>query len=307
MSDRIKIVTGLSNDDYHTGYQDYISSTTLKKYQNGGLAFKHYAAQPKTPQLHFIFGSLWHDLISSKHPDGEKLENIYEIVDYPASMINKGKPYGATTQAYIEGYNNLQAQFPDKKIIFTDQFEKATEMVDGLFNPTWNHPSLKAWRTLFEKGQPEVSYFINDFVDGVNIKFRPDLDGENYFLDYKTTSDTLADFANTIAKYGYDISAAMYLEGKLETNRELFQTEKDIKMYWLVQEVNPPYDWAIFSAEYILPDGINKFYELLAIYKNCLETKEYGGYASMSQDSMGIFFPKLPNWKKTINNFLQNA
>jgi len=291
----------MSNDEYHNTRKEYISSTTLKKYVNGAMSFKHQASQPKVVMPHLIFGSLWHDLISSRHLQGEPLENSYAIMDYPSFMLNKGKPYGPTSQAYADGMAQLQQENPGKTVIFTDQYEKAVEMVECIFNPTWKHPSLKAFNMFFEKGAPEVSYFIQDYIDGVNIKFRPDLDGENFFIDYKTTSDSLSEFPNTIAKYGYDISAAMYYEGKQEANRELFGGEKDIKMYWLVQEVNPPYDWAIFSAEYIMPEGINKFFELLAIHKTCLETNEYGGLAAMSTDRHGIFFPKLPTWKKTIN------
>ena len=298
---RIDVITGMSNDEYHNTRKEYISSTTLKKYVNGAMNFKYQTSQPKVAMPHLIFGSLWHDLISSRHHQGEPIENSYAIMDYPSFMLNKGKPYGPTSQAYLDGMTQLQQENPGKTVIFTEQYDKALTMVEGIFNPSWKHPSLKAFNMFFDKGVPEVSYFIQDYIDGVNIKFRPDLDGESFFIDYKTTSDSLSEFPNTIAKYGYDISAAMYYEGKQEANRELFGGEKDVKMYWLVQEVNPPYDWAIFSAEYIMPEGVNKFFELLSIHKNCLDTNEYGGLAAMSTDRHGIFFPKLPTWKKTIN------
>lgn len=299
---RINIVTGLPNHEYHGGYKEYISSTTLKKYTNGAMAFKHSIDNPQQiVPAHLTFGSLWHDLISSHHPDGEKIENLYAIVDYPDYMLNKGKVYGQTSQAYVDGFARLQAEHQGKTIIFTEQFERAQTMVSGIFKPTWKHPSLKAFRAFFEKGTPEVSYFVRDFIDGVHMKFRPDLDGESFFIDYKTTSDSLSEFPNAIAKYGYDVSAAMYYEGKQEANRELFDGEKDIKMYWLVQEVNPPHDWALFSAEYIMPEGINKFFELLSIHKNCIDTNEYGGLAALSTDKHGIFFPKLPSYRKTFN------
>jgi len=298
---RIDVITGMSNDEYHNTRKEYISSTTLKKYVNGAMNFKYQTSQPKVAMPHLIFGSLWHDLISSRHHQGEPIENSYAIMDYPSFMLNKGKPYGPTSQAYLDGMTQLQQENLGKTVIFTEQYDKALTMVEGIFNPSWKHPSLKAFNMFFDKGVPEVSYFIKDYIDGVNIKFRPDLDGESFFIDYKTTSDSLSEFPNTIAKYGYDISAAMYYEGKQEANRELFGGEKDVKMYWLVQEVNPPYDWAIFSAEYIMPEGVNKFFELLSIHKNCLDTNEYGGLAAMSTDRHGIFFPKLPTWKKTIN------
>lgn len=301
---RIEIVKGLSNNAYHNGYKEYISSTTLKKYIESNMQFKHEVSLPKVDKPHFAFGSFWHDLISSKHPKGESIEENYAIVDYPDYMLNKGKPYGPTSQAYIEGFNRMRAAHDGKAIIFPEQYEQAKAMVDGIFTPIWKHPSEKAFKALFEKGEPEVSYFINDFVPDVNIKFRPDLDGSNYFLDYKTTSESISNFTKTILNFGYDISAGMYHEGKQESNRELYGEDIETKMYWLVQCTNPPYDWAIFSAERIMPIGIQKFYTLLERHNYSKSTGQYPGIAHFANAKHGIFTPEYSHWQTKLNNLI---
>lgn len=297
---RIEIISELPNRVYHGEYKEYISSTVLKKLKEGGLRYKWEISQPYVEKPHFVFGSLWHDLISSNHHSGIPVEDIYAIVDYPEYMLNKGKPYGETSQAYVDGYNRLKSEHDGKQVIFLPMYEKAKEMVAQIFTPTWKHPSEKLFKAMFEKGEPEVSYFIRDFIPDVNIKFRPDLDGETFFIDYKTTSGLISDFERDIQNYGYDISAAFYREGKNEVNREMFNHEKNIKMFWLVQEVNPPYDWAMFCADELIEDATAKFYDLLSYY-HALNQTEYGGIASLSTDKHGVFFPKTPSWNKKFN------
>jgi hypothetical protein len=297
---KVEVVHGMANAAYHAT-KGFISSTTLKKYTESPMAFKFASEQPSENKPWFSFGSLWHDLISSRHPKGEKIEGQYAVVDYPEYMMNKGKAYGETSQAYKDGYIRLKAEHDGKTIIFKEQYEKALRMVDLIFNPTWEHPSSKAFAALFKKGTPEVSYFIENFFPGINIKFRPDLDGPNYILDYKSCSSPLSEFVKAIGDYGYDISAAMYCEGK----KEAVQADDDFRFYWLVQEVNPPHDWAIFSAEKILPVGVDKFYKLLEIHRDCMNTGVYPGIASMNKEAAhGIFTPEMPFYKQKLNQLL---
>ena len=178
-------------------------------------------------------------------------------------------------------------------------------MIDNLFNPKWKHPSLPLFLKMFEKGVPEVSYFVKDFIQGVNIKFRPDLDGENYFVDYKTTEKPLSEFGRTMVDFGYDISAAMYREGKKEVWREYYGDEGNHKMFWLVQEVNPPYDWAFFCADNLIDKATEKFYELLSYHDLCKRSGQYGGVASLSTDKYGVFFPELAPWKQKYNPLIK--
>jgi hypothetical protein len=130
-------------------------------------------------------------------------------------------------------------------------------------------------------------------------------DGSNFFLDYKTTSGKVSEFPKAIFDFGYDISAAFYSEGKKEFWREHYGDYGTHKMFWLVQEVNPPYDWAIFSAEKLMDVATTKFYDLLEYHRRCMTTKEYPGIASLSADSHGIFFPEIPPWKSNFNPLIK--
>jgi hypothetical protein len=298
---RIDVINGLSSQQYHSDYREYISSTMLKGYCESALNYKYKQSEPREFKAHFLKGSLWHDTIAARHRDGIPLENIYAFVDYPDYMINKGKPYGTTSQAYADGILRLKEEYPSKEIIFPDMKATVDQMIVNLFQPKWKHPSLPLFMKMFEKGVPEVSYFIKDFAEGINIKFRPDLDGENFFIDYKTTDKPLSEFPRVIAEYGYDISAAMYREGKREVWREYYGDDGNHRMYWLVQQVNPPYDWALFCADNLIEQATVKFYDLLSYHDLCRQQNEYGGIASLSSDKYGVFFPDLPTWKQKFN------
>lgn len=301
---RIEKIERMSNSLYHNGYKAFISSTTLKKLREGGLTFLHDVSIPNEFKPQFVFGSLWHDLISSRHEKGEPMETNYAIVDFPDYMLNKGKPYGETSQAYADGYARLTAENEGKTIVFPHQYQKASSMVEAIFTPKWKHPSLNLFKAMFDKGTPEVSYFIRNFAGDVNIKIRPDLDGQNYFIDYKTTSGKLSEFGRTIVDFGYDISAAMYREGKKDYWREHYGEEIEPKMYWLVQETNPPYDWALFSADKLIEQATKKFYDLLNYFIHC-RNNEYGGVADLSTDKHGVFFPELAPWQSNFNKLIQ--
>lgn len=298
---RIEKIDGLSSSQYHTEFREYLSSTMLKGYCESALDYKQKQSEPREFKAHFLKGSLWHDTIAARHKYGVPLEDIYAFVDYPDYMINKGKPYGTTSQAYAEGLNRLKEEYQGKEIIFPDMKQTVDLMIVNLFTPKWNHPSLNLFEKMFEKGEPEVSYFVKEFFEGVNIKFRPDLDGENFIIDYKTTEKPLSEFPRVIAEYGYDISAAMYIEGKKEVWREHYGEDGNHRMYWLVQQVNPPYDWALFCADNLIEQATVKFYDLLSYYDLCRRKQEYSGIASMSEDKHGVFFPELPPWKQKFN------
>lgn len=304
-----EIILGLSNEEYHSGskYKDYISSTSLKNYRNGAQEYFYEKTKPRVDKAHFDLGSLIHDMLSAWHPEGLPFENLYHVWEDAPKNSKTGEYYGLTTQIFTEAYQKVKHE-TGKVPILIEQFNLAKQITSAPFDDNSKHPSAKIFRLLFSKGYPEVSYLSRDFLPSINIKTRHDHDGENFILDYKTIDGSITDFIRKITDYGYDISAGMYVENKKAGI--LFHSDgdldalPDIKFYWVVFQVCPPYDWAIISAENYLESGIEKFYYLLNLHKKTLDQGYYGSIAELAPNKHGIFIPQPSLWQKKINSLI---
>jgi len=303
MRSTTEVIYDLSNHKYHNGYLDFISSTSLKKYTNGAIAYKAESEKPRVDKAHFDLGSLVHDVISSKHPNGASWEQEYHLwTDAPVNP-KTGQLYGSDTKAFVEPYQLIKAQ-TGKTPITEQQLEISTAIVNTLFDENSRHPSAKFFKMLFEAGVPEVSYFTTNFADGVNIKTRKDLDGEKFIVDYKTIDGSLEDFIRNIDKLGYDISAGMYVANKEASYLTHDMEVPNIKFYWVVIQVCYPYDWIIVSAQNFLESGKAKFYKLLQIHQQAKGLNHYGSIAELSPNKYGIFVPTPSQWQTKLNNLL---
>jgi hypothetical protein len=304
MTKRVLVADDMPNEVYHKDFPDYISSTTLKKYRLSGLHFQQEQEDgfPKSPAL--LLGTLWHDVITSKHKSGRYNWEDEYVIFHPKINEKTGKPYGEDTE--VQKAHRLEAlsSAEGKTVVSKAQVDTALIMADNIFaNP--DHPSYEFFMKAFNAGTPEVSYFIDDFYKGINIRIRPDLDIGKVIFDYKSFGRSIEEFPRAITEMGYDISAGMYVEGKREYYRREHGVEVDeIRFFWVVQESNPPYDWAIFSAEHFLESGIDKFYKCLERHHYCKETGVYFGVASTIADKNGIFRPEPAYYQKQLNKLL---
>lgn len=306
---KTEVLTQIPNSVYHSGeqYKDYISSTSLKYYREGGLAAKTAFDTPRVDKVHFDNGSLVHDMIAARHPEGLPWETEYaEWAEAPRNKAT-GEYLGTATKGYVEAYQLAKGQSAGKTPVTPEQLAGAKTIVTNLFEGTEFHPSREIFLKLFQNGIPEVSYFTTNYIDGVNIKTRKDLDGERFFVDYKTIDGDLSTFIQNIGKLGYDISAGMYYankEASFVNNGEPIPT---IKAYWVVIQICPPYDWIIVSMDNYFESGKEKFLYLLQRHQRAKQTGKYGSlaeYAVTEHNKYGIFVPTPSSWQTKINNLI---
>lgn len=314
-NNEIQLVHGIPNADYHHDYPDFISSTSLKEYCESQMKFLAKKQEERVHKYHFDFGSLWHDMIASRHPQGENWEPYYHVFE-PKINEKTGKPFGNDTKEQQGARALALSENPGKVMIGQNDKDACDAMVDRLFNEESKHlfKSFDFFQKMFMRGVPESSSFAPNFHKGINLRVRPDLDGncsmtgKSFILDYKSIDFSLSEFKNRIEKLHYDISAAMYLEVKKEYMRQKGFVpdggEAMVDFYWLVQEKSYPYDWMIVSAENYLPTAIEKFYQCLTLHKDALMTKEYKGISHYSGDANGIFRPTPAPWNKQLNKMI---
>jgi hypothetical protein len=309
---KIQRAEGVPNDSYHGDYPQFISSTSLKLFATSQLHYKHEVEKEKVSKPHFDFGNVYHTMVSSRHPKGIAFEEEYLIFEAPIND-KTGQPYGADTVKMQEAKASFmhQAQAEERLLCSNADVAIATAMCKALFDDE-THVSHEFFNKMYLRGIPEVSYFYQDFVEGINLRTRPDLDGgvsangRSFIADYKTTED-LESFTSKIADYGYDISAGMYVEGKKAYMMDVLKVaEPEVDFYWIVQEKKAPYDWMIVSAEHWLEIGVSKFYQCLNVYKDAKDSGVYRGISAYCLNKHGIFKPKPANWNLPLNRLLTN-
>lgn len=142
-------------------------------------------------------------------------------------------------------WKEFQDANPDKICLKESQYAQ----VQGMYEAFYSH--VLAPR-ITNKGMPEKSFFID--ILGQEYKARPDYivpeGGERetqsyYLVDYKTISKLdYEQCQKQIANYGYDISAAHYIEVvSAATSAPITD------YYWIFQEKEAPYELAIFRMD----------------------------------------------------------
>lgn len=124
-------------------------------------------------------------------------------------------------------------------------------------------------------GKPEVSIFWRDAETQIMCRVRFDYLRPNIGFDYKTTTNVYSKekLGYAVADYGYDISAAMYMDGLKSTN--LYNPETHLGFVLLFQTKKRPYTpRALRIEERIMQAGYNEFRRGLWIYKENIE--KYG-------------------------------
>ncbi|WP_196221211.1 PD-(D/E)XK nuclease-like domain-containing protein [Sansalvadorimonas verongulae] len=141
---------------------------------------------------------------------------------------------------------------------------------------------------VFSDGVAERSLFWDDPATGQACRARLDYYREDLgvVFDLKTTTDARLDaFQRDVFKYGYHISAAMYLEGCRQRGL------KATAFAWLAIEKEPPYAIGLYMASpEMLVAGDNDFRDYLSTFAAC---KEANFWPSYSDDFVTI---DLPPW-----------
>lgn len=118
---------------------------------------------------------------------------------------------------------------------------------------------------LDERGQAEMSIFWEDAETGAHLKCRPDwlippgiIGDAPVIVDYKTcTGATPYEFAGAIAKRGYDIQAAWYINGVTT----IYPDAPEPEFWFLAQEKTEPYKAGAYR---LAPEHIEQAQEAIA-------------------------------------------
>jgi hypothetical protein len=131
-------------------------------------------------------------------------------------------------------------------------------------------------------GKPEQSLFACDPATGVWLRARLDWlpdpsDGRMRIVDYKTTvSAEPAAFARSVAKFGYYMQAAWYLDIV-----HALGIADDPAFVFIAQEKTPPYLVCVFELdEYALRIGRKRNREAIEVFADCTARGEWPGYAT---------------------------
>jgi len=178
----------------------------------------------------------------------------------------------------------LQARFPDAVILKPDKFDAIIEARDSL----QHHPAIE--RLLEVATGREVSIVWDDQDTGVRCKARPDLvlGGLNTIADLKSTIDASHEgFAREIAKWGYDLKAAFYLDG---ANAVM---GKFSSFVFIAAEVVPPFACSVFELEpFDIATARLHNRKMLRIWAECTANKDWPAY------DPAITYIATPEWRR---------
>lgn len=153
-----------------------------------------------------------------------------------------------------------------KTILSLDDYEKILAMREGI-------RANKTAETLL-KGRHEVPITWTDLVTGETCKIRPDVLGDEYIVDYKTTTSCEGfAFERSCRNYGYKLQAGMYTEGVFCTSLNR------LKFAFVAQEKDPPYAVRVYFCDSgFVDEGIQMFRDLIELYHKCKEADDWPGY-----------------------------
>lgn len=258
----------MSNADYHAHAS--ISSSAVKVFNRSPLhywqAYLNPNREPSESKAGMVLGSLVHTLFL----EPEQYAAEYAIL--PTS-IDKRTKAGKAEFAEFEQAN------AGKCLISAEQYQTAQNMTASLES----HPVTQLLDQ--HDGIVEASIFYADPTTGVECRVRPDwclppCDAfpNGLIIDLKSTDDARpAAFSRTCANFGYDVSAAMYVDG--------FQlhycTAEPPDFLFLVVERDAPYAVACYQASYdMLNNGRTKLNRSLSEFAKCQISNIWPGYDS---------------------------
>ncbi len=220
----------------------------------------------------FAIGKAAHDLIL----DGDGWPSRYFVL--PEGYDGRLKKWTAAKEEMED------AQLNGLSILKHDQCRAVKAMAKAFAA----HPIAKA----FTKGKAEQTIAWKDSETGVWLRVRPDFlpDVRKFIPDFKTTTSAHPDdFARSIFNFGYDIQAAMYLEGIAAVCGD----DPDRQFWFAAQEKEAPYIVQPFALEpEVLARGRSEVRKGIRLFAECLSTNKWMGY---SADFVSV---PLPRWIK---------
>lgn len=216
--------------------------------------YKYYVENPPEATPSLMFGTAVHMALL----EPERFKNSYIVSPKIDRRTKEGK----------EAYAALMES--GKDILSEEDGEKIAAMV----NAVMEHPIASK----LISGEHEVPIEWEDPKTSERCKCRPDIIHENIIVDYKTTiSCEDGVFEASTRKYGYQLQAAMYREGLLQTRFDNYG------FAFIAQEKTPPYAVRVYMCdEGWIDDGVSIYRELLDLYHDCKIKNEWKGYEEVT-------------------------
>lgn len=257
-----RIHYAMPNAEYHA--RPELNNSAIKRLLRSAAHYQSYLTEKREPTTSMIIGSAVHAAVLE--PDVFSRE----YVAIPEGLDKRTKD-GKATFAEIEASGKTPFKFAD--------YQNCLAIAEAVRN----HAAVKK---LLEKGDAEVSIF--GYLDDVPVKCRPDwLSVEKgLIVDIKTTDNASeSGFTRSIATYGYDIQAALYLDVCNAAGIDC-----DTFIFIAVENV-APYAVGIYELDLAsLEVGRSKYQSALALWKHCTATDEWPGYPEE------IITLQLPAW-----------
>lgn len=250
------IYPDISASDYHGELlRDYVSKSYLKRLDKCPAAAK--VPQEDTPAM--AFGRASHVLLL----EGEAA--FFNECAVTPSGINR------RTNAGKEEWAAFEAANAGKALITAEDYLKLVEMRKALNR----HPFASK---LLAEGVSEQTVIWQDEETGLMMKCRPDRipsGNKGVLVDLKTCACAGEyEFGRDVVKYGYDMGAALYLDGTNEATRKAFDT-----FCFVAMEKEEPFrtETYMLDAEFITR-GRSEYRRLLQIEAECRKNGVWPNY-----------------------------
>jgi hypothetical protein len=265
-------------DTVYHGDPHSLSSSGARLLTNKTPAeFLHERLEPPKPKKHYDFGHAAHKMVLG---EGAELAVLDPAVH---GLKADGKPSEKPSATANWKKAEASAREQGKTVITKEQMSIAQTMAGKVFANPYAARLLSA-------GDAEVSAYWHDDVTGVRLRarfdFLPERRSRLIIVDYKTAlSADPAEFAKSVAKFGYDQQAAWYIDGAIEHGFN------DPAFVFIVQQKDPPY---LVSLNQIEPDwveyGRSKNRRAINLYAECLQSDKWPGHGD------DVFTASMPSW-----------
>ena len=235
----------------------------------------------------------WDDLAAQVPKKADHPEALDSVADYRLAAETLGVDLSAkSTKAAMR----LELEKAGAPVVFWEDLiavpegmaaisREQADVAAGIAAAVRRDSDAAYWLT---GGVSEQSFVWTDALTGELCKARTDhyLESEGFLADLKTCQDCRPEaVARDIAKYGYDVSAAMYLEGVRAAGKpsEAF--------VWVFVEILPPYALRCYVASpALLKRALNKYYSGLEQFSLCRLADHWPSYPA------GLVEIDVPRW-----------
>jgi hypothetical protein len=261
--------------DYHSA-KDFVSSTELVEMDVSPRHFFHFWKKHKSESTEAqTRGTLFHDLLLEQ-----------SIEKYVARPLNeKGEMIRSNTKEYAA----FLAANPGKTPIHPNDHQELYAALTAFCD------NKKAMQIL-NKSKVEHSIFASDPETGIKLRARPDMFGDGFIADLKTTSN-IRKFDQHVFTLGYDVRIIHYAKCL-----EFATGQKTKDFLFIAFESSAPFGSMVFRLD---PEAVayaeNKWRTLINKLSVCMKTNSWPGFEE------DILIAKRPKFLTDVDQSFEEA